>query len=294
MSGGLVERRDGAGAGASGVRRLKSPESSALELLSEVPRRTGLLTDFDGTLSRIVVDPETARAIPGALDALHGLARELAVVAAVSGRPAEFLAERLEMERYRSPLRAIGLHGLEEWQPDGSIRTRSGVEAWRPAIEDARDTLIASVPAGVRVEDKGLGVTVHWFSLTVPRAELEMIAARASEIAVGVATEKGLVSRPGKSSVELAPPIGIDKGTVVTELCGGLERAGYLGDDAGDLLAFRALDELKDEAGLRTIKIAVSGVAAPQALLADADLVLGGPDAAVSLLVELARILRPG
>jgi trehalose 6-phosphate phosphatase len=231
--------------------------------------------------------------VPGALEALHGLARELAVVAAVSGRPAGFLAERLEMERYRSPLRAIGLHGLEEWQPDGSIRTRAGVEAWRPVIEDARDTLIASVPAGVRVEDKGLGITVHWFSLTIPRAELERIAARATEAAVGVAAERGLVSRPGKSSVELAPPLGIDKGTVVTELCGGLERAGYLGDDAGDLLAFRALDELKAKTGSRTVKIAVGGAAAPQALLADADLVLEGPDAAVSLLVDLARILCP-
>ena len=59
--------------------------------------------------------------------------------------------------------------------------------------------------------------------------------------------------------MELVLPLGIDKGSVVRELCDGLARAAFLGDDAGDLLAFRALDELGTTSGLRTLKVAVTG-----------------------------------
>ncbi len=274
------------------MHRLTPAESSALELLAEVPERTGLCCDFDGTIAPIVADPQAARPAPGAVAALHGLARDLAVVAAVSGRPAAFLAERLELARYRSPLLAIGLHGLEEWLPGGSIRARVDAASWRPAIEAVRDQLLAAVPAGVRVEDKGFGVTVHWRSLRASGAELEAIATDVTEVARSIAAEHGLLALPGKSSVELAPPLGVDKGTVVRELCGGLERAGFLGDDAGDLLAFRALDDLRARSGLRPLKVAVTGAEVPRALIEEADLVLDGPVAAVRFLVELAARLR--
>jgi len=267
--------------------------SAAGDLLVEVPERSGLCCDFDGTIAPIVVDPQAARAVPGAIASLHELARELAVVAAVSGRPAAFLGERLELGSYRSPLRAIGLHGLEECLPDGSVRTRPEATAWRPVIEKVRDELLAAVPDGVRVEDKGYGITVHWRSVSASGAELEALAARASDAATAIATAHGLPARPGKASVELALPLGIDKGTVVRELCGGLERAGYLGDDAGDLLAFQALDELRAGAGVQTLKIAVTGPEAPAALVAGADLVLDGPVAAGGFLAELAERLRP-
>ena len=111
------------------------------------------------------------------LQALHELSAELAVAAAVSGRSAEFLAERLELDRYKSPLRVIGLHGLEERLVDGTVRRRAGVGAWRPEIEAVRDQLLAAVPSGVRVEDKYYGITVHWRSLNLSAAELEPIAA---------------------------------------------------------------------------------------------------------------------
>jgi trehalose-phosphatase len=241
----------------------------------------------------MVVDPQAARPWPGALGALHELARELAVVAAISGRSAAFLGDRLELTSYRSPLRAFGLHGLEECLPDGTVRLRSGVSAWRPVIETVRDQLRATLPSGVRVEDKGYGVTAHWRSINASGADLEAIAARAAEVVQAVAAEYDLVARPGKASVELALPLGIDKGTVVTELCGTLERAAFLGDDAGDMFAFRALDELRATSGLRTVKVAVAGADAPRALVEAADLVLDGPGAAVGFLVALAARLHP-
>ena len=278
--------------GAREARRLTTTESSALELLAEVPERAGLCCDFDGTIAPMVLDPQAARALPGALAALHDIARELAVVAAISGRPAAFLADRLELESYRSPLRAIGLHGLEESFSDGTVRLRAGVSAWRPVIEVVSDQLRATLPSGVEVEDKAYGVTAHWRSIIASDTELESIAAQVTEVVRAVAAEHGLVPRPGKAMVELALPLGIDKGTVVTELCGGLERAAFLGDDAGDLFAFRALDELKVAPGLLTLKVAVGGAEVPQELVEAADLVLDGPRAAVGFLVALAARLH--
>ena len=70
----------------------------------------------------------------------------MAVVAVVSGRSAAFLADRLELDRYSSPLRAIGLHGLEEWSPEGALKLRPGVSLWRPVVESVDAALRAAVP----------------------------------------------------------------------------------------------------------------------------------------------------
>jgi trehalose-phosphatase len=220
--------------------------------------------------------------------ALHTLARKLAVVAAISGRPAAFLADRLELARYRSPLRAFGLHGLEEAFANGTVRLRPGVSDWQPVIATVRDQLRRNLPASVEVEDKSYGVTAHWRSMLASKANLDAVTAQVTEVARHLAAEHGLVPMPGKASVELALPLGIDKGTVVTELCGTNERAGFIGDDTSDLAAFRALDELASSSGLRTVKVAVAGSDVPRALLETADLVLDGPGAAVGFLEALA------
>jgi hypothetical protein len=70
--------------------------------------------------------------------------------------------------------------------------------------------------------------------------------------------------------------------------------AAFLGDDSGDVLAFLALDRLRDSSGLRPLKIAVDSAEAPRELIEEADLVLEGPPAAASFLEKLALRLRPG
>jgi len=250
------------------------------------------LCDFDGTIAPIVRDPETSRPVPGALAALHELARNMAVVAVVSGRSASFLAERLELARFRSPLRAIGLHGLEEWAPEGTLRLRPGVAAWRPTIEAALAELLTALPYGVRVEDKGYGLTVHWRSVSASSSDLDALAARATDKVREIGVNYGLSPRLGKASVELAVPLGIDKGVVVNELCGALHGAAYLGDDLGDLLAFRALDQLRSVPGLACVKITVTSTEVPAELLEEADLVLSDPIAAGRFLEVLAGRLR--
>lgn len=159
-------------------------------------------------------------------------------------------------------------------------------------IAAVTEQLRASLPPGVAVESKDYGVTAHWRSIIASGANFESVAARATDVTCAVGTEHGLVPRPGKASVELVLPLGVDKGTVFAELCVTLERAAFLGDDDGDLAAFRALDKLRETSGLRPVKIAVAGAGVPRALVEAADLVCSGPAAAVEFLVALAARLR--
>ena len=251
-----------------------------LQLLSG-PLPTGLFSDFDGTLSPIVPDPASARPLPGAVEALHRLAARLEEVAVVSGRPAGFLADRFA-PRQGEHLQLFGLHGLERWGPGGV----EPVEAARPFVAVVERVRIQALEAGVPglvVEDKVLSLTLHWRRARDPEATGAAASALAAELAAGA----GLEIRPGKASVEIVPPLGIDKGTVVRQRGRRLGAVVFLGDDRGDLRAFDALDALERD-GAVVARLGVAGAEAPKELLERADLVLSGPAESVALLEALA------
>jgi trehalose 6-phosphate phosphatase len=78
-------------------------------------------------------------------------------------------------------------------------------------------------------------------------------------------------------SVELHPPIEVDKGTALEQLAADLGAVCYVGDDLGDLPAFDALDRLAaDRSDVHTLRVAVASDESPSELLDRADLVLGG------------------
>jgi trehalose 6-phosphate phosphatase len=246
-----------------------------LRALRDRPEASALLTDFDGTLAPIVTDPETARPVPGALEVLAGLARRLALVAVVSGRPAAFLYEVL------GPLpnvRLFGLYGMEEVSSDGVVQIAGDAAAWRDVVAGVTSRAQAGAPAGIQVEPKGLAVALIWRAR--PEAESWVREFCRREAA------SGLVIQPGRMSVELRPPVGSDKGTVVRDLAPGHEVAAYFGDDVGDLPAFEALDELGAK-GMTVAKVAVVSDETPAAIAAAATVTIEGPRAAVAVLRQL-------
>lgn len=240
------------------------------------PPGTAILVDFDGTISPIVVDPAAATALPEAVDVLHDLASGYGVVAVVSGRPASFLVERLALSTRTSGLFAVGLYGLEQADSGGHVTTLAG-EEWRSAVAGAAARAEAAAPAGVAIEKKGLSVTLHW------REVGGGVAAETTRLASRLAEESGLSLRHGRMSVELVPPVGMDKRAAVERLCQGRRAAFYAGDDLGDLEAFAALDAVP-----RAVRVAVASDEAPPELLAAADAVVDGPPGVVDLLQRLA------
>ena len=67
----------------------RRPEGQAgLDAIRAAPGRALIASDFDGTLSPIVPDPMSARAYPGAVQALSRLADAGSTVAIITGRSA--------------------------------------------------------------------------------------------------------------------------------------------------------------------------------------------------------------
>jgi trehalose 6-phosphate phosphatase len=244
------------------------------------PRDAAVVTDFDGTLAPIVPDPTTARAIDGAVDVLHRLAERYGRVAIVSGRPVEFLGDRLEAA-HRDDLGLVvsGLYGLERLER-GHVMIHPSALEWIDVVTDVADRADADAPAGVRVERKGLSMTVHV-------REAPEHAEWARSFVDAAANTTGLVVHDARMSYELRPPVEIDKGTVVSELTDGMSAACFIGDDYGDLPAFDALDRLEAASGASVLRVGVRSEEAPAELLTRADVLVDGPAGSLAFLRRL-------
>ncbi|HYH52318.1 MAG TPA: trehalose-phosphatase [Acidimicrobiia bacterium] len=255
---------------------------AALAPFAEDPANSAVIVDFDGTLAPVVPDPPTAMPLPAAGDVLGRLAARLGRVAVVSGRPLDFLRDRLPVDG----LALFGQYGVERL--DGAeVRTAPSAARWADAVREAADQAERQLP-GLFVERKGaVAVGLHWRQ----RPELE---AAATELGHRLAAEHGLRLEPGRQTLELRPALDIDKGTVTEELAAGAWAALFIGDDRGDVAAFDALARLSDAGGVtHALRIAVRSAESPAELLRRADVVVDGPDGAIGFLERLADLLGP-
>lgn len=256
----------------------------ALAPIAAAGHRAVVVTDFDGTLAAIVGDPAAARPVPGARAALARAVGEFGTVAVVSGRPLAFLAGHFGDV---GGLVLVGLYGLERRIGDRLVQAEAAIP-WRPVVAGAADRLASGAPAGIEIERKGLTVTVHWRRLPAG-------AAWAAQAVEDEAARTGLVAHPGRATLELRPPLAVDKGTVVEELASWAQAACFFGDDMGDLPAFAALDRLAGERGVAVAKVVAADDECPPEVVVQADVVVEGPAGAVRALEELsAAAAGPG
>jgi len=225
--------------------RLPRPGTPAgqagLQALLANPGHALVATDFDGTLSPIVANPDDARAQPGAVPAMTALAKVVGTVAVITGRsPAD--AVRLGGFEAVPGLIVLGHYGWQRWQ-DGQVSAPEvppEVLAARAALPDLLRE--AGAPEGTWIEDKVHAVAVHTRRTADPEAALRGLSEPLAELAARL----GLAAEPGRFVIELRPP-GVDKGTALTGLV--RERAArsvlFCGDDLGDLPAFAAVRALR-------------------------------------------------
>lgn len=201
--------------------------------------------DLDGTLAPIAATPAEASLPPEVSRLLPRLHRPpLTTVAVVSGRALADLEAFFPAAGYA----LAGNHGLEI-RLAGETLVHPAASGARPALAAVAALLAAAVREipGCFVEDKGLGVAVHFRN--TPRERLAEVRAAVRTALEAAPGGHLLTVRPGKEVLEVRPAGGGDKGTAVLRLLARRRGAGwrgrclpvYVGDDLTDEDAFRAL-----------------------------------------------------
>ncbi len=252
-----------------------------------------VVSDFDGTLSPIVLDPWAARVLPLAQRALRRLASVDGVeVVILSGRGALDVAGRARI----GGATYLGNHGVELGRL--ARRQRAGtlsVEVVRVpqryvrAAEQLADELPREVPEPwLIVERKPPAVAFHF------RAAPDVVEAgqRVLEAVDRLDPERLLIRFPGRRVLELRPPDLPAKGDAMRRLL--RERrpraALMLGDDVSDAEAFASLAAARRSRRVEGLAIAVQARAeVPPQVTEAADLVLASPVEAARFLAGLAR-----
>ena len=199
----------------------------------------------------------------------------------VSGRPARFLADALGRP---TGVALLGLYGMEEVTPDGSVVGAPEAERWRPVVAAAVADARRSAPVGLGVEDKGLSVTLHW--RVDPGAEVW-----ARRFVDRVAGRTGPGGPTGPDGPRAPAPGGHRQGHRGGPSGPGPGRGGLLRGRPRGPGCLLALDRLA-ATGARVLRVAVADDETPPEVLAAADLVVAGPEGAATLLGQL--LATPG
>jgi trehalose 6-phosphate phosphatase len=251
--------------------------------------------DFDGTLAPIVDDPDSAHIHPDAPGVLLDLSAVVRAVAVVTGRPARKVLALGGLEDVGRgigdagrELYVFGQYGYERWSSTQrrvvSPRPPQGLSGF---LRELPRALREAGAADAFVEDKGLAIAVHTRRLDDPTGAFERLEPRLRDLA----ERHGLVVEPGRNVVEVRSP-GMDKGVVVRTIAEELDAGGFVfaGDDLGDVEAFEAVAELREQ-GLPTLLVC-SASDEESALVERSDVVVHGPDGVLDLLRKLTSDAR--
>jgi trehalose 6-phosphate phosphatase len=194
-------------------------------------RASSLFLDFDGTLVELAERPEAVVVGRDMLALLQRLSHLLGGrVAILTGREVDDVAAHV----HPLELAIGGSHGHEIRAAGGGGRSVERPSGLGAAIASLR-TLEAAFP-GVQVEEKALGVAIHY--RRAPDA-----GQQCRDAAEQAAMMHGLELQHGKMVVELKP-YGADKGAALRQLMSGPPFAGtrplFLGDDLTDEHGFEA------------------------------------------------------
>ena len=266
--------------------------SEALVPLRANPRHSAVLLDIDGTLAPIVEHASDAHVPESTRQLLIAVAARYALVACVSGRRASEARAMVSI----GTIAYLGSHGVEMLRPGWTeARLDAAVADWVRRIQqfgreaDTADTRRLRV----RLEDKGAIVAFHW------RGARDEEAAHAAVRGIAERAEAaGLATHWGRKVLEVRPPVSFDKGVGIRRLLAesgaSITTAVYVGDDATDLDAFRALAELAAEGRLEhAVCVGVSSDEGPTEIIGEADAVVDGPEGVRRLLSLLVSSDAP-
>jgi trehalose 6-phosphate phosphatase len=239
--------------------------------------------DIDGTISDVVPVPEDAVVRPGCQLALRTLAGRLAAVVVVTGRDVRTARRMVALDT----VVYFGNHGLERWDR-GAIAVAPEADGYPQRIKEMARLLEERLPLpGVYVEEKGLGISIHYRNA----ADTSGAEASIGNVIEEVGASQWLEPRQGKMLVDLRLRIAVNKGTVVRSIARehGLWGAVVIGDDTTDVDAFRAARDLSTESDFTSVNVAVVGDETPDALLRETTHTLAGVSEVEAFLTWLTE-----
>jgi trehalose 6-phosphate phosphatase len=206
---------------------LYSPEGmAALNRLLGAPALMAF--DFDGTLAPICADPDKVR-IPPSWGAHLQRINQRWPLAVISGRRLADLTHRLGFE----PAFVAGNHGAESAATDATDKTLTCLDSARKLLASQFEAIQA---LGIKVEDKGLSLSVHY------RRSSQAVDAAAYATQLLATLPPALAVSHGKAVFNITVRVAPNKGDALVRamrFC-GVEQALYVGDDVNDEPAFAA------------------------------------------------------
>ncbi|MEN6592683.1 MAG: trehalose-phosphatase [Methanobacterium sp.] len=227
-------------------RHLKELEEFKLD------KKTALITDIDGTISKIAPTPEQAQISPSMRSILIKLRNKFKLVAFISGRSV-FDAQRMVGI---DGMLYVGSHGLE-YLKNGERNTEIDLEKYLPSLkktfEEIKTCDLAQIP-GIVFEDKQLCLSFHYRQCENPKEVREKII----DALRSFPETKKLQITQGRKVVDIRPP-GHDKGLILEKIIQRyqLKKVIYLGDDITDSDAFNKLNELSAGKKIKAVSILV-------------------------------------
>lgn len=200
--------------------------SNGLRLLESLCfTRTLFAFDFDGTLSKIVKEPDRAKINDSTLKLLLKL-EAAAPVAIISGRSLNDLRNKFSV----APKYLVGNHGLEGLNSKDKDKESfaKSTRAWKEYLARRKDS--NEVFDGVEVEDKTYSLAIHYRNSRQKGVAKKLI----TELVGQLRPVPRVI--PGKCVVNVVPVGGPHKGISLLELMARTKTrsAFYIGDDDTD------------------------------------------------------------
>lgn len=229
---------------------------------------TAVITDIDGTISKIAPTPQEARVSPSMRADLIKLKDKFKLVAFISGRSVLNAHDMIKVDG----MLYVGSHGLE-YLINGERRIEIDLDEYLPLIDKIEGEIkgceISRLP-GFICEDKELCLSIHYRQCENP----EKVREKIMEFLLKLPESKKLKISQGRKVIDIRPPVGYDKGLILEKIIEQykLKKIIYLGDDVTDADAFKKLKELQIKKKIsRGISILVCSSEIPDYIIENAD-----------------------
>jgi trehalose 6-phosphate phosphatase len=205
----------------------------------------------------------------------------------VSGRKTEAIKEIINIEG----VKYIGHYGMERWENGQAVLHPEVIASLAAMRALAAELEVLKAIEGMVIQDKYATVSVHYHLTAEPEKAKQQILDLLAKSPH--ANKMRLMNE--KTNIGIVPKLDIDKGTAVTSLIKACELQGaiYLGDDVGDVPAFKAIRKARENGPFDGLAILVTGPETLQATNNEADYTLNSVKETVTLLDWLVANTKP-